>query len=82
MNNAEAEIGKKFDIIKHLKHQNQIRLLKKLLLNENQCYLLENRELHILNNDKTNKNSSIIEIEDLNIIIEKQRIDKLNFSNI
>ena len=76
--NAEAEISKKFDVIENLKSQNQMRLLKKLLLNENQCYLLENRELHILNNDKNNKNTTISgELEDLNLLIEKQKTAKL-----
>jgi len=78
INNAEAEISKKFDIIEHLKVQNQIRLLKKLLLNENQCYLLENRELHLLNNNKSIKMPlTTVEIEDLDLITEKQKSAKL-----
>jgi len=74
IDNMEVEVSKKFDIIEVFKSLNQLRLLQKLLLNENQCYLLENRELHTLNNSKTVPRK---EIENLSELKEKQRFTKL-----
>jgi len=74
INLVELEIEKKTNIIEIFKIFSQFQLLKKLLLNENQCYLLENRELHTLANSKS---TPIEEIEDLNEIKEKQRTEKL-----
>ena len=90
MNNVETEIESKFDIIKVFKLFNEFFLLKKLLLNETQCYLLKNREVQTITN---NKSTPIEIIEDLNEVKEKQKINKLidylktkkqqnNFSNI
>jgi len=78
-----------FDIVEFFKVLNQQRLLKKLLLNENQCYLLDNRELHTLTNNKgieedkeieknkVNEGNANREIEDLEEREEKQSIEKL-----
>jgi len=45
-----------------------------LLLNENQCYLLENREFHTLTNKKSRP---LDEIEDLFEINEKESFNRL-----
>ena len=89
INLSETKLEKYFDIVELFKVLNQFRLLKKLLLNENQCYLLENRELHTLVNSKriwSNRGKSLNqesedlkdnEIIDINDIKEKYRFEKL-----
>jgi len=74
INHAEAETSKKFDIIEVFKQFNQLRLLKKLLLDKNQCYLLDNRELHSLTNNKSETTDTI---QDLNQINETENFDNL-----
>jgi len=74
INLAEKELNKKLDIVELCKNFNQFRLLKKLLLNKNQCYLLENRELNSLTIVKSIPNE---EIEDLNEYYEKKRFNLL-----
>jgi len=65
INHAEKELEKKFDVIEVFKLFNQLRVITKLLLNENQCFLLENREMHTLTNSKS---KPLGEIEDLNVV--------------
>jgi len=74
INHAETETSKKFDIIEVFKLFNQLRLLKKLLLDKNQCYLLDNRELHSLTHNKIETTDTI---QDLNQIIETENFDNL-----
>jgi len=42
-----------------------LRVIKKLLLNENQCFLLENRGMHTLTNSKS---KPLGEIQDLDVV--------------
>jgi len=74
MNNVETEIDNRFDIIKVFKLLNEFYLLKMLLLNETQCYLLKNREVQTITNNKSTPTEII---EDLNEVKEKQKINKL-----
>ena len=87
---VEIEIEKKLDIIDILKKNDQFRCLKKALLNENQCFLLENRDYHTIVNEKGLPTEKIENLHDLK---QKQKfvnlIDYLNmkksegsFSNI
>ena len=64
----EKKLDQNFDIIKLFKTSDQTRLLTKLLLNENQCYLLENRELHSIVNSHLME-----EIRNLEEIKEKEK---------
>ena len=43
---SKKEINKKIDIEDLLKVKDQFKLLQKIILNENQCYMLKKRELH------------------------------------
>jgi len=65
INHAEKELEKKFDVIEVFKLFNQLRVIKKLLLNENQCFLLENRGMHTLTNSKS---KPLGEIQDLDVV--------------
>ncbi len=48
MKGAENEIKEKIEIANLLKVTDQFRLLRKILLNENQCYMMEKREKHCI----------------------------------
>ena len=43
---ANKEIDKRLEILDFIKVMDQLRLLQKIILNENQCFMLQNRELH------------------------------------
>ncbi len=49
---AEEEIKEKSDFINLMKTIDQLRLLRKLILNESQNFMLENREKHFATNKK------------------------------
>lgn len=62
INRVEIEIKKKLDFIYLLKSIDQLRLVEKTLFNENQCFMIENRESHSIVNDKKSPSA---EVEDL-----------------
>ena len=43
---VNKEIDKRLEILDFINVIEQLRLFKKIFLNENQCYMLQNRELH------------------------------------
>ncbi len=45
---ADQSIKKRLDIVQFLHSQEQLELLKKIILNENQCYMLEHRDLKFI----------------------------------
>ena len=42
----QRDIDKRIEILDFIKMRDQFRLIKKIILNENQCYMLQKRELH------------------------------------
>jgi len=63
--NADKEIAKKFEVTEVFKALNELRLIKELVLDENDCYLLENTEKQTITNQ----------------VIEQEKQDKINKEN-
>jgi len=72
---AEEILEKKSDIKELFKIIDQLRLFKKIILNENQCFMIENRELQNINYDN-NKNSILKYNEMVEINKEKYELKK------
>ncbi len=68
MKACEEEIKVKTEVDYIFKSLDQFRLLKKLLLNEVQCFMLENRERHCIYNriDEDSKKGLVEELKSLN----------------
>ena len=71
---CENVIEKKSDIIRLFKLMDEFRLLKKLILNKNQCIMLEHRRVQNINTINTSKK----EIMDLATIKQTMEKKKLN----
>ncbi len=64
INAVDSKIGKDIDIVEILKLLDQLKLLQKIILNESQCFMLQNKDLYLM----TNK---------LNVYMEKEKIKNL-----
>ncbi len=64
MKAAEEQLDTKTEITELFKIIDQFRLLKKIFLNENQCFMLDNREIQNIYNNKMKRTSK--EIFELN----------------
>jgi len=51
---ANKEINRRIEILEYIKMMDQFRLLSKIILNKNQCYMLKNREFHRVIDNKLN----------------------------
>ncbi len=56
---AESSIAKKTEILEMLKTLDQFRLLKKIILNENQCFMMDQRDLQMIVNKNARSNDEI-----------------------
>jgi len=86
INIVEAELSKKCDFLEILRTQDQFRLFKKLILNEGQCLLLNNRDLKILTEETPliNEDFETDQILKENLIFEylKSRKENSTFNQI
>jgi len=73
MKAAEEELEKKLEITELFKVIDQFRLLKKILLNENQCFMLDNREIQNINN-KNRKNLQKLGVKEGALAIELNKL--------
>ena len=68
MEAVDGELSNKADFLNYVKLITQFGLMKKILLNESQCFMIENRDLQTIVN-KNHKRDEIIDIA-----AEKQNI--------
>ncbi len=66
---AEELFEKKTEIIELFNFIDQFRLMKKIFLNKNQCFMLENRDTQSINNNNTKR---------LNKMMYELNEDKIN----
>lgn len=67
---AKREVQKRIEALHVLKIIDQFNLIKKLLLNKNQCYMLEKRE-----------RSKVINFEIKSVLEENQEFDEIEMKN-
>ena len=58
---ATAELGKKVEILEILKLFDQFKLLQQICLNENQCFMIKNRNLLNIVNNRNELNHKVIQ---------------------
>ena len=71
---SKHEIDKQIEIVDLIRMKNQFKLVQKILLNENQSFMLQKRELHRVIDTK------IMTCEDENIL--NKDLEKLNIQNL
>ncbi len=71
---ADEELSKKIDIFELLKNIDQLRLLTKLLLNENQTFMIQNREIHHIENYADSKKKEIKDLTEEKIKSKKAKL--------
>ena len=57
MEAADVELSNKSDFLNYVKLIDQFRLIKKIILNENQCFMIDNRDLQTIINKNNNTDS-------------------------
>ncbi len=67
---AEEVVSNKSEILELWKKLDQVSLLKKIILNENQCYMLNNRDLQTVINKRNSK------VRDLKLINEEKNNER------
>jgi len=74
---ASALLNKKVEILEVLKLNDQFRLMKQIILNESQCFMLANRNLHTIVNNINNLNHK--NIDNINEEKHKTKFENLIF---
>ncbi len=71
---AEELLDKKSEISEIFNLLDQFRLVKKILLNKNQCFMLENREIHNINNTNSKRQKKEL------LELQEEKFNKEKFS--
>jgi len=66
----QRELDKRLEILELMKMKDQFKMIKKIVLNENQCFMLQNRDLHKIIDCKI--------ISDEDKLLDNQKYEQLN----
>ncbi len=76
MKAAEEEMKEKFNIISFFKNLDQLRVLKKIILNEPQCYMLKNIDKYLISNSQNSSVNTMKMIKADKIKSKKEKLEE------